>query len=332
MTPRRIRPEFQLFIPLMPVVAVLIGFSSLRITGLSAQAPAPPPWAYTVNPPPAPGVKPAPPDPAPQQVPGSTASLTVAQTRDAFNPPDWHPSGHPPMPESVAHGRRPEMRACGFCHLVNGQGRPENASLAGLPAAYIVQQMADFKNGDRKSAEPRMGPPNAMIQDAKAANDEEIRTAAAYFASFPFKKWIRVVEAVDVPKTRIAGSMHVPAGDGTEPLGQRIIELPEDLRRTEFVPDGIACEPEGPIKPDEWWRLGWIPFCGDGGGNHLCVDVDPARGGNPGQVISMWHDDGARALIARSLTDFIEILARDAESGAIAWDAAWGGVQAGPDT
>ncbi len=68
------------------------------------------------------------------------------------------------------------MRACGFCHLVNGQGRPENAPLAGVPAADIVQQMADFKNGARKIAEPEMELPNAMIQDAKAANDEEIRT------------------------------------------------------------------------------------------------------------------------------------------------------------
>lgn len=52
------------------------------------------------------------------------------------------------------------------------KGRPENAPLAGVPAADIVQQMADFKNGARTSAEPKMGPPNAMIQDAKAANDE----------------------------------------------------------------------------------------------------------------------------------------------------------------
>ena len=138
------------------------------------------------------------------------------------------------MPPSVAHGRPKQLRACGFCHLVNGQGRPENASLAGLPAAYIVQQMADFKNGDRKSAEPRMGPPNAMIQDAKAADDEDVRTAAAYFSSVPYKKWIRVVEAASVPKTRVAGSMHVPTNDGVEPLGQRIIEVPEDLRRTEL--------------------------------------------------------------------------------------------------
>lgn len=213
------------------------------ISGAHAQTQVPPPWAYTVNPPaPAremPGetnVKPAAPaaDPTPRTVPGSAVSLSVAQTRDPFNPPDWFPDAHPPMPPAVAHGRKPELRACGFCHLVNGQGRPENASLAGLPAAYIIQQMADFKNGDRKSAEPRMGPPNAMIQDAKAANDEEIRAAAAYFSSFPYKKWIRVVESQEVPRTRIQGSMHVPVGGGAEPLGRRIIEMPENAGRTEL--------------------------------------------------------------------------------------------------
>ena len=229
-----------------------------------AQSPPPPPWAYTVNPPPSASARETSgelrrdPDPAPQTLPGSSVSLTSAQTRDAFNPPDWHPDGHPPMPASVAHGRRPEMRACGFCHLVNGQGRPENASLAGLPAAYIIQQMADFRNGDRKSAEPRMGPPNAMIQDAKAAHDDDITSAAAYFSSFPYRKWVRVVESKDVPRSRIAGSMHVPTNDGTEPLGQRIIEMPEDLRRTElrdassgfvaYVPVGSIAKGEALVK------------------------------------------------------------------------------------
>jgi cytochrome c553 len=220
------------------LIAAIVVSSAITVARASFDSaqdkPVPPPWAYTVNPPAAPGAKPSPPDPAPKQVPGSTLSLTMAQTRDAFNPPDWHPSGHPAMPQAVARGRRPELRACGFCHLVNGQGRPENASLAGLPAAYIIQQMADFKNGDRKSAEPRMGPPNAMIQDAKAASDEDVRTAAAYFSSFPYKKWIRVVESAEVPKTRIQGSMHVPTNDGSEPLGRRIIEMPENLQRTEL--------------------------------------------------------------------------------------------------
>ena len=240
------------------LVAAIVVSSAITVARASFDStqgtPVPPSWAYTVNPPPAPGAKPAPPDPAPKQVPGSSVSLTTAQTRDAFNPPDWHPSGHPQMPEAVAHGRRPELRACGFCHLVNGQGRPENASLAGLPAAYIIQQMADFKNGDRKSAEPRMGPPNAMIQDAKAATDDEVKTAAAYFASFPYKKWVRVVESKEVPKTRIAGSMHVPTNDGTEPLGQRIIEMPEDLARTELrdaASGFVAYVPPGSIKRGE---------------------------------------------------------------------------------
>lgn len=275
----------------MRKLSLMVVMVSVSIA-LSAQQPAPPPWAYTVNPPPTPGASPAAPDPAPKQVPGSTVSLTIAQTRDAYNPPDWHPNDHPPMPDAVAHGRPKEMRACGFCHLVNGQGRPENASLAGLPAAYIIQQMADFKNGDRKSAEPRMGPPNAMIQDAKAARDEEIKAAAAYFSSFPYKKWIRVVESKDVPKTRIAGSMHVPT-EGTEPLGQRIIEVPEHLERTELrdASSGfVAYVPVGSIKKGE--SIVKARACGTCHGADLkgLGPVPPLAGRSPSYTVRQMFD------------------------------------------
>ena len=242
----------------MTRIAIASACVAGALTTTFAQAPAPagppPPWAYTLNTPQPPGATPAPADAGPRRVPGSNVSLTLAETRDLFNPPDWHPLSHPTMPEAVARGRKPEMRACGFCHLVNGQGRPENASLAGLPAAYIVQQTLDFKNGDRRSAEPKMGPPNAMIQDAKAATMAEITAAAEYFSSFPFKKWIRVVEAKDVPKTRVSGWMHVPTNDGTEPLGQRIIEMPEDLERTELRDSSsgfVAYVPPGSIARGE---------------------------------------------------------------------------------
>jgi len=258
----------------------------------------PAPWGYTVNPPPTPAATPPPVDPEPKQVPGTTVTFTVGQTRDALSPPDEHGSGRPAMPEAVAHGRRPAMRACGFCHLANGQGRPENAALAGLPAAYIVQQMADFKNGERKSAEPKMGPPNAMIQDAKAATDEEIKAAAAYFSSFPFKKWIRVVETKDVPKTRIAGSMHVPTNDGTEPLGQRIIEMPEDLARTElrdgasgfvaYVPSGSIAKGESIVKTGG----GKSVACGTCHGGDLkgLGPVPPLAGRSPSYTVRQLFD------------------------------------------
>jgi len=106
----------------------------------------------------------------------------------------------------------------------------------------------------------------------------------------------------------------------------------EELRRIQFVPGGYDCEPNGPIKGDEWWRLGWIPFCGDGGGNHLCVDLDPAEGGTVGQVIGMWHDMANRDLVATSLTDFIEIISADAEAGNVVWDEEMGGVYAAQET
>jgi len=284
-------------------IRLLIACAAASV-GVSAQTPSspagpPPPWAYTVNPPPAPGAARPAEDPAPKQLPGSQASYTVAQTRDANNPPDWHPDAHPPMPEAVAHGRKPEMRACGFCHLANGQGRPENASLAGLPAAYITQQMADFKSGARKSAEPKMGPPNAMIADAKAATDEETKAAAAYFSSFAFKKWIRVVEAREAPKTRIAGSMHTPAGDGTEPLGQRIIEVPEDLARTElrdassgfvaYVPVGSIAKGEALVKTG---GTGKTVACGTCHGPDLkgLGPVPPIAGRSPSYTVRQLYD------------------------------------------
>jgi cytochrome c553 len=228
---------------------------TLTASVVLATADAPPPWAYPVNPP-APAGAPAPQsDTGPKRLPGTEITFTVAQTRDGFNVPDWRPDAHPPMPDIVAHGRRPDVRGCGYCHLPNGQGRPENASLAGLPAAYIMQQMADYKNGLRTSSEPKMGPPAAMLALAKAATDDEVKAAAAYFASFPFKRWIRVVEADTVPKTRVAGSMLVAIEEGgSEPIAQRIIEMPEDRERTELrdaASGFVAYVPPGSIKAGE---------------------------------------------------------------------------------
>src|SRR5262245_53353453 len=74
-------------------------------------------------------------------LPGSTRQFTATQVRTAFDVADWRPDLHPAMPEVVSKGRQPDVRACGFCHLANGQGRPENAGLAGQPIDYIIQQM-----------------------------------------------------------------------------------------------------------------------------------------------------------------------------------------------
>ena len=83
------------------------------------------------------------------------------------------------MPDIVAHGRKPDVMACGVCHRADGPGGPENA---GLAAEYIVQQMADFKSGARTTSVPQRNPPQLMIKTAKAITDAEIEQAAAYFS------------------------------------------------------------------------------------------------------------------------------------------------------
>jgi len=123
-----------------------------------------------------------------------------------------------------------------MCHLPNGQGRPENAPLAGLSATYIAQQIADFQSGRRRSAVPTTRPQTFMVETAKHASDEDVEVAAAYFSKLAYRPWIRVIEAETVPKTEVIfGTLWAPApGTETEPLGHRIVEIPENLERTEL--------------------------------------------------------------------------------------------------
>jgi len=138
------------------------------------------------------------------------------------------------MPAVVATGRKPDVFACGFCHRADGPGGPENASLAGLSADYIKQQMADFKNGLGKTSVPERAPPQLMIALARAATDQEVRAAAEYFAALKPRATIRVVETDTVPKTYVAGWFLADAKTGErEPIGNRIIEIPEDLAQFE---------------------------------------------------------------------------------------------------
>lgn len=210
----------------------------------------PPPWAYAVNPPvSASGTRSKPKDDVLQHVPGSAAAFSPAQIGDLYAAVDWHPDGHPAMPGIVAYGRKPDVFACGYCHLPNGEGRPENASLAGLPATYIVRQMADFRAGRRKCSEPRQGPVSYMVSLASRTNDDEVRIAAEYFSALKPKQWIRVVETKTVPKTRVSGWMLVPTA-GREPIGNRIIENAVNLEQTELRDDAsgfIAYVPVGSI-------------------------------------------------------------------------------------
>ena len=113
-----------------------------------------------------------------------------------------------------------------------------------------------------------------MIAIAKAMTDEEIKATADYFGSMPWTPWIKVVETETVPKTRISGGLFL-ALDGAEkePLGKRIIEVPENTEASEMYRNPrsgfIAYAPPGSIKKGE----ALVPF-----GRQDCVRLLPRRG------------------------------------------------------
>ena len=190
----------------------------------AARAPAPEPatavdfanqplWAYGFLEAPKPGEKAAPQavptrdlrpneDPAEQtrsrQLPDSPASFSLVDIRDGSNVVDWYPQDHPAMPDIIRLGPAkagPARRGCGFCHLPNGLGRPENAPTAALPPAYFVQQLHDFRDGLRRSADPRKPNTNTMIELARAMTEEEIVQSAEYFAAIQWKPRVKVIES-----------------------------------------------------------------------------------------------------------------------------------------
>jgi len=189
-------------------------------TALPAPPPRDPTWAFPIQN----GSVPAE-SPGPKSLEGSTKQYTPAEIDDLRNPPDWFPGAHRPAPSIVQTGHGDAL-ACGACHLMSGLGHPESADLTGFTADYLLQQIDDFKAGTRTDSARMNGISNAI-------SAEEARQAAEWFASLPRQTFVRVVEAAMVPRTFVGqGRMRFvdPAG-GMEPIGERIITLPESQER-----------------------------------------------------------------------------------------------------
>lgn len=170
-------------------------------------------------------------------LPRVRAAFAESQLHSLFFAPDWDPSAHPKMPEVVAHGRKPALFACAYCHMPDGTGRPENVQLAGLPAAYIVQQVADMKAHARVSAwhGGPWAPSDNMMKVAAAATDSEVAIAAQYFAHLKPRQRTRVIEARLIPRVQPGtGLWLIQPGSGTESLGGRLIEAPMEIDRHEM--------------------------------------------------------------------------------------------------
>ena len=262
------------------VIASALTFAALAAANTAAKAAdAEPAWAYGFTSPPAPDERPAPPNPPAEldkvtqyTVPGSKLSFSRAQIANRFGPADWFPEDHPAMPDIVAHGReaaQPPVFACSLCHYPNGYGRAENANITGLSYEYFVQQLYDFRNGSRKTSDPRKTNTGAMSGFAKAMTDQEITEAAKYFTAIPATPWIKVVESANAPKVRGQAGLFLTlegADAGMEPIGDRIVETPLSAHDTEFLRNPrssfIAYVPPGSLKKGEDLVLNGVTAAG----------------------------------------------------------------------
>lgn len=182
-----------------------------------------PDWARP-TPPPVAVPRPAD-DGQPRSIPGSTVSYTQKQIDNSRMAKDWFPATHPPMPPIVAGAEDAKVFACAHCHLVNGNGHPESAALAGLPKSYFTGQLAAMADGSRKA----IGPMNRI---AAALSRADAEAAATYFTQLKPTPWVQVVETATVAPTFVRDFMRQPVpGASPEPLGHRIIELPQDVAR-----------------------------------------------------------------------------------------------------
>lgn len=208
------------------------------------------------------------PGPLNKSVPDSKQSYSDVQMFDRASSVDWFPEEHPPMPPAVK-GRLP-LYACGFCHLPQGAGRPENMALAGLSYVYLKQQIDDMQAGVRNSPDPNFGPGVNMILTIrhKQLSKTDAYAAAKYFSGLSYSKHTKIIETDEIPHVTTNSFVYVFDNSAArEPLGERIVEGPDDFIRFEMRDPNVtftAYVPKGSI------ARGAVLAKGNGGAKVSC--------------------------------------------------------------
>lgn len=99
--------------------------------------------------------------------------------------------------------------------------------------------------------------------------------------------------------------------------GNRMFSALEDIADTkEMLDDMIGFDFEDPAT----WRRGWVPFLSNGGGSHLCLDINAQGGGQPGQLLGFWKADQDRPVEHASVEAWLAELVASMEAGTVEFD------------
>ncbi|HEY2227512.1 MAG TPA: cytochrome C [Xanthobacteraceae bacterium] len=270
------------FIPVL--LLAMLPAAALSTAALAVDRPD---WAYP--PAKADNVPPEPDDGKPLQAEGSKQFYTRKEINSQMDSPNWFPDEFPNMPPIVAHGNGTTVRACIGCHLPHGLGHPENSRLSGTTAAYLARQLADFKSGARKGEGAGI-----MVKFSKDMTPDQVRDATEYFGSLKAKPWTKVVETDTVAKSYFAGTRRLQHPDGgTEPIGNRIVELPADKEQVElrsphatfvsYVPVGSLAKGEALVTTGGGGKTLPCAIC-HGAGLKGLGDVPSIAGRSPGNI------------------------------------------------
>jgi cytochrome c553 len=171
------------------------------------------------------------------------ANALLASPVLAAEAPDW---AYPGCPKPIG----PEQKDCAYCHLSTGAGRPENAKISGLSAAYIVGQARAFRTGERQAAKSDWFPTHAMVEAVADLDDEQLTGAATQMARQPARSFVKVVEATQVPNHEVWCYFILPKAGPSMELGQRIVEIVDDVERFKAIDPEVtytAYVPQGSI-------------------------------------------------------------------------------------
>ena len=74
--------------------------------------------------------------------------------------------------------------------------------------------------------------------------------------------------------------------------------------------DGYQTKKDKELR-NSWWRSGWIPVFADDYGDLICIDLEPSKYGNYGQVMMFCHDGAERTVLAKSFKAWMKRVARE---------------------
>jgi cell wall assembly regulator SMI1 len=95
----------------------------------------------------------------------------------------------------------------------------------------------------------------------------------------------------------------------------------ERSQRTQIAKGGwVPLDLNGPIRP-VWWSPRRVPVTWIGASDGVMADLDPAAGGDVGQLVEFLHEVGPRCVLATSFTAWLRRLAAGLEAGLFECDS-----------